>query len=51
MIDKPPAEFEVSVKIVERLAKFHAANFFLDSDNVCGNCCLMEKSSTDSLIF
>lgn len=34
VIDKPPEDFEVSKKIVQRLAKFHAANFFLINDHV-----------------
>lgn len=34
VIDKPPEEFEVSTRIVERLAKFHAANFYLISEHV-----------------
>ena len=33
-IDKPPADFEVSKKIVQKLAKFHAGNFYLISENV-----------------
>jgi hypothetical protein len=34
VVDKPPEDFEVSKRIVQRLAKFHAANFFLISDHV-----------------
>lgn len=34
VIDKPPKNFEVSKMIVQRLAKFHAANFFLISEHV-----------------
>lgn len=40
VIDKPPEDFDVSLKIVKRLAKFHAASFYLISDHVsCTNFC------------
>lgn len=29
VIEKPPADFEISKQVVRRLAKFHAANFYL----------------------
>ena len=34
LITKQPDDFEVSRKIVQRLAKFHAANFYLISEQV-----------------
>lgn len=34
VIEKPPADFGVSLRIARRLAKFHAANFFLQKDQV-----------------
>lgn len=34
VIDRPPEDFEVSRKIVQRLAKFHAASFYLVNENV-----------------
>lgn len=34
MITQPPEDFEVSRKIVQRLAKFHAGSFFLVSEHV-----------------
>jgi hypothetical protein len=34
VIDSPPEDFEVSRKIIQRLAKFHAGSFFLVSENV-----------------
>jgi hypothetical protein len=33
---RPPEDFEVSRKIAERLAKFHAASFYMESENVSG---------------
>jgi Ecdysteroid kinase-like family len=34
VIDKPPQDFEVSKMIIERLAKFHAATYFMADDRV-----------------
>lgn len=34
VVDRPPEDFEVSKKIVERLAKFHAATLVLLNDHV-----------------
>lgn len=40
-IDRPPEDFEVSKKIVERLAKFHAGNYYLISEHVGSPCRLL----------
>lgn len=49
VIDKPPTDYEDSVKIIQRLAKFHAATFFLVADHVSSkSCCL---NSTDTSII
>jgi hypothetical protein len=34
VIDKPPEDLEVSKSIIRRLAKFHAATFYLVNDHV-----------------
>lgn len=34
VIDKPPEELEVSKQIFRRLAKFHAASFYLHHEQV-----------------
>lgn len=45
VINKPPEDFDVSAKIVERLAKFHAANFFLIEDHVSKSyVCIVSRS-------
>jgi hypothetical protein len=41
VIERPPEDFEVSKQIFRRLAKFHAANFYLHHEQVS---CYRNKS-------
>lgn len=48
VIDKPPEDLDVSKSIIRRLAKFHAASYFLVSDHVSNIAWTSNRCAYDS---